>query len=325
MKDVRITRLLHLRRGRWSPLLLVCGYAALGLAWVLAMPPGAYPDADAHYIRAVAAGHGQFVGQPYTGPALDGSRFKLGQARVFTVPAGLAAPLTLACAGPLETPSICAYGAPGRQTVTSQISVEGTDSPLGYLLPGLLMRLARGPNGAELLGRIASLATSLGLLAVAVALLWSKSSRVPPYVGLVLAVTPTVLFLAGEIGPNGLEPMATICFLAGLIRLSRNDPSNPPRRWVFLATAAAAFVLALARPLGVAWVLLDVVCWAAVFGHRRLFRLFEGRGARIGATITVFGMGWARRGSCPTGSLPPVTLVPPSSWYPTSLTASRST
>lgn len=300
---------MRLRQRHPSPLLIICGFVLLGTAWILAMPPGAYPDADAHYIRAIAASRGEFVGQPYTGPALDPSRFRFGQARVFQVPAGLAVPSTFDCvAGNLTRPSVCSYAPPDNRTVTAQISVEGTDSPLGYLLPALLMRLAKGPNGAELLGRIASLATSLALIAAAVALLWTRRSPLSPLVGLVLAVTPAVLFLGGEVGPNGLEAAATICFVAGLIRLGRECTGDPPRTWVFFATAAGAIFLALARPLGFAWVILDIVCWALVFGHRRVFRLYSGRAPRIALGIVIVAVGlsiaWERTNQLrPVGGL----------------------
>jgi hypothetical protein len=309
VKEGRLTRLMRLPRRHPTPLLVICGFVLLGTAWILATPPGAYPDADAHYIRAVAASHGEFFGQPYTGPPLDPSRFRLGQARVFRVPAGLAVPSTFDCvAGNLTRPSVCSYAAPDNGTVTSQVSVEGTDTPLGYLLPALLMRLATGPNGAELLGRIATLGTSLSLLAAAVALLWSRRSRLSPLAGVVLAVTPTVLFLGGEVGPNGLEPVATICFVAGLIRLGRGDADDPPRPWMFLATAAGAVVLALARPLGFAWVILDVVCWALVFGQRTVLRVYSGRAARVALGIVLVAVGvsfaWERTNQLkPAGGL----------------------
>jgi Predicted membrane protein (DUF2142) len=296
VKEGRLTRLMQLPRRHPTPLLVIGGFVLLGTAWILATPPGAYPDADAHYIRAIAASHGEFFGQPYTGPPLDPSRFRLGQARVFQVPAGLAVPSTFDCvAGNLTQPSVCSYAAPDNRTVTAQVSVEGTDTPLGYLLPALLMRLAKGPNGAELLGRIATLGTSLSLLGAAVALLWTRRSRLSPLIGLLLAVTPTVLFLGGEVGPNGLEPVATICFVAGLIRLGRGDADDPPRPWMFLATAIGAVVLALARPLGFAWVILDVVCWAPVFGQRHVLRLYSGRAARValGSVLVAVGVSFA--------------------------------
>jgi Predicted membrane protein (DUF2142) len=292
VRDGRVTWLSRLWRRHTVPLLVIGAYTLLGSAWILATPPGDYPDADAHYIRAVAASHGEFVGQPYTGPALDFSRFRLGQARVFSVPPGLAATSLFDCdAGNLTYPSVCSYGSPDNRTVTTQVSVEGTDSPLGYLLPALLIHLAKGPVGAELLGRIASLMTSLALLGAAIALLWSRRSPLSPLVGVVLVVTPTVLFLGGEIGPDGLEPIATICFVAGLIRISRGSADGPPQTWMFMATAAAAFVLALARPLGFGWVVLDVACWALVFGRRGVFRLFAERWAQIALGIAVLGVG----------------------------------
>lgn len=287
-----LSGLMRLLRRHPTPLLLIVGYALIGFAWVYAMPSGTPPDADAHYTRAIAMSRGDFVGQPYSGPPLDPSRFRLGQARVFRVPAGLAAPSTFDCvAGNLDTPSICSYVSSNVGHITSQVSVEGTTNPLAYLLPALVMRLAKGPNGAELLGSIASLLTSLGLLAAAAALLWSRRVALSPLIGLAVTTTPTVLFLAGALGPDGLESSATICFVAGLMRLSRDEP---PRAWMFMATAMAGFVLALDRSLGFGWVIVDLALWALLFARRQTLRVaVDSIAARIAVSVIVLGLGLA--------------------------------
>ena len=291
----RLTDLMRLLRRHLTLTLIVGGYVLTGFAWTFASPPGTHPDADAHYTRAIALSRGQLIGRPYNGPPLDPSRFRLGQARVFRVPAGLAAPSSFDCdAGNLDYPSICAYVPPDVHGITSQVSVEGTNSPLGYLLPALLMTLAKGPNGAELIGSIVSLVTSLVLLGTAAALLWSRRPPLSPLIGYVLAVTPMVMFLSGALGPDGLELTASICFIAGLLRLTR-DESAPA--WTIVATAIAAFVLSLARPLGFGWVALDLVSWALMFARRETLRTVTSRMAgRIGLAVTaagvLFALGW---------------------------------
>lgn len=267
------------------PLLFVAGFGVLGAAWALATPSGAYPDADAHYIRAVAAGHGHLIGAPYYGPPLDTSRFNLGGARIFTVPAGLAAPSVFDCdAGQLDTPSTCSYSPADNRMLTSQLTTDGSYPPTPYLVPGILMRLAHGPITAEMIGRFGSLLVSLALVAAAAALLWTRHMPVTPLVGLTLAITPLVVFLVSEVGPNGLEPMAALCFAAGLIRLSRD---GPVARWMWAAVALSGAILSFNRAYGYLWMALIVVICAAVFGVRRLLRPVRGDAAGWGAVAVI--------------------------------------
>ena len=283
-------------RRKAAPLCLWLAFTLIGLVWVLMTPPGAYPDGDAHYVRVVAGSRGQFVGDPYTGPALDGSRFNFGAARVFHIPAGFAVPPSFDCdAGALDTPSTCSYAAPPASSATTAISTAGTHSPPGYLLGALLARFAGDPFGAELAGRIASLLISLALLAAAIAMLWSRKSPVSPLLALSLTVTPTVLFLGGEVGPNGIEPIAAICFIAGMLRLSREQQNCA--WWVWVLTGLGGATLALARPLGWVWLIIDAICCLLILGDRRLVsRAWRSNAARVGVAIAALGIvaaiGW---------------------------------
>jgi len=267
------------------PLLFVAAYGLLGAAWALGTPPGAQPDADAHYIRAVAAGHGHLIGAPYNGPPLDTSRFNLGGARIFPVPAGLAAPSVFDCdAGQLDKPSTCSYTPADKRTLTSQLTTDGSYPPTPYIVPGILMRFAHGPITAEMLGRFGSLLVSLALLAAAVALLWTRELPVTPLIGLTLAITPLVIFLVSEVGPNGLEPMAALCFAAGLIRVSRE---GPVARWVWAAVGVSGAILSFNRAYGYLWMGLIAVVCAAVFGVRRTVGRLRRDVAGWGAVATI--------------------------------------
>src|SRR4051794_37481963 len=56
-----------------AALMLVLSYALFLAAWLVTDPPGAPPDEPVHYIKAVAAGHGQLRGDPPPGPAPVGT------------------------------------------------------------------------------------------------------------------------------------------------------------------------------------------------------------------------------------------------------------
>jgi hypothetical protein len=109
------------------------------------------------------------------------------------------------------------------------------------------MRLAHTPWSAWMLGRVGFALLSLGLLALAVVALWNDV--VPPLAlwGLFLAVTPTVVWLAGSVNPSAAEVCAAICYTSGLLAVTR---PSPRRRGSWAALMAGGLVLATTRALG---------------------------------------------------------------------------
>ena len=142
----------------------------------------------------------------------------------------------------------------------------GTYQPYLYIPAGLAIRVADSPYTAGL-GRAATLLVSLALLIAAVWLLWSPRAGSLSLVGLAVAVTPMVVFVASVLSPTGPEVAAAVCFSAGLLRLARDEPYPP---WIWVPLAAAGAVLAAARSLGPAFVVLILVSVAALAGPRRL-------------------------------------------------------
>jgi hypothetical protein len=124
-----------------------------------------------------------------------------------------------------------------------------------YAAPGLVMRVASEPQTAMRLGRIVNAALSLGLLFVAAMVLWDRSRGALSLVGLMVAVTPAVVFFGSILNPSGPELASAICFSACLLRLTRG-PDCPRNVWV--ACGASGAVLGLGRSLGPAFVALLV-------------------------------------------------------------------
>lgn len=176
-------------RSRLAPLLLVASYGTLLLAWVVTNPPGASPDENNHYLRALAAGEGDFRGRP--NPALAGgrqsaplpksvgtdalsSRWAALGSRLVRVPGGKGPHDGFGCAAfRPDTTAACADDFQPDQGPVDRLTTMGTVEPGPYVLPGLATRLAGGPVSGLLLARAAGALVVFVLFGGAVAVLWS--------------------------------------------------------------------------------------------------------------------------------------------------------
>lgn len=281
---------LRLQRARpLAPLLLALSYLLLIAAWVGGNPPGAAPDEPAHYVKALAAGGGDFLGSPLEHESLVnqqpqsalGSRQAAWQARtsrMFELPPALVPPPSLSCNAFLsEVSSACRdSSAPGRQP-SMQSTYIGTYQPFLYVGPGTAARLAANPAGGVLLARTVGALLSSVLLVLAVVVLWDSAAGGVSLIGLMLAVTPMAVFLASTVSASGAEVTAGICYFAAVLRLARPRPATTTT-WVALALGGAT--LALSRPLGPLWVALGAAVLPAVAGTRRSRAVARAGGAR---------------------------------------------
>jgi hypothetical protein len=213
--------------------LIALGWLLLIAAWIGGNPPFAGPDEQWHYARTFDIG----VGAPATA-SLGGNPLQVAwtnqATRAVTIPHGLA-PRSVGC-----------YIFDRRQPVTECppfpagrfVTPVGTYEPLPYVLPALAKEPASTPNAALMLGRIASALAAGALLLMALVLLRDS------LLGLVIAVTPMVLFCASLLNGSGLEITAAIAFSAALLK----------RSWTAVAISGA--ILALSRSAGPLWVIL---------------------------------------------------------------------
>ena len=274
------------------PALVVAAFLLLGTAWLVGNPPGASPDEPAHYLKAVAAGRGDLhlARKPpaprHAESLTPAERWHQRTDRLVQVPPGLA-PTLLACnafhpeisAGCLNEPPV-----PGPTEVGT---VVGPYQPFTYVLPGLLMRPASDPESATRLGRLGFWLVSAGLLASAAYLLWSPAAGGSSLIGLLVATTPMVLFMASSLSANGLEIAGGVCFGAALIRLARDGPQSG---WTWAAAGVSGIAMALSRVTGVAWVILSIVAVAALVGRRPAGAIVRRAGRRalwVGAGVAV--------------------------------------
>ncbi len=279
-------------------LLLTTGLLVGTMAWVFANPTGAAPDEVAHYVKAVAAGRGDLVGAPGPFPFV-GENFTADQRRqvdrsfrAFSVPPRLRYQSTLPCmAFKPEVPADCLRSDRWEGAGEPSLSIVGAYQPFLYMPSGLLTRLSDHRSTAFLLARVGSAALSVSLLGMAAWLLLGHGrdqdqvGRRWRLVGLMLAVTPTVVFLTSAITASGPEVTGAIAVTAGVLRLSRDESRPRPAVWVVLGVAG--FLLGLSRPLAPLWLALTGVLMVAMLGFSRTWNVVRdgGRFAVLGIAL----------------------------------------
>jgi hypothetical protein len=258
-------------------ILLVAGYALLCLAWALGNPPFASADEDSHYLRAVGLAGGDLVGDKVNYPPKGLTPVQLDwvnqASRSIRVPAGLASDGFGCNAFHPNTSAGCARDWVPNPEPVQRVSAVGTYQPTFYLLPGFVARLAPDATMANHLGRIANAITCLLLLALAAVSLCRKDRPFLSLVGLMLAVTPMVVFFMASLNTSGPEIAAALALGAALLRLARDH--ERPARWVWAAVGLSAGTLALSRSIGpvfVALVGLIFIGWVGPGAFARLVR-----------------------------------------------------
>lgn len=285
--------------GRLVVTLLVAAYALLTVAWLVGNPPGSAPDEPSHFVKALAAGRGELTGHPVNlpGPAPTTvlGRFNVALERSYQLPPGQtegfdgSGPPVYPCDAFQPTSSAaCLNGQGGgpRAATTRAVSSVGTYQPFLYVLPGLAMRPFSASVRALRVGRLVMAILSLGLLAVTAALLWAPRSWDLSLIGLLVAVTPMVVFVGSTLTTSGVEIVGSMCFFAALLRLDRDGEGSRHALW--WAIGVSGVLLAVSRPTGVIWIVLEILILVGLRGVGRPWRTWrEGGWASLSATAAV--------------------------------------
>ena len=266
------------------------GYACLAVAWAISDPPGAPPDESAHYVRAVAAGRFDLRGTPAApvgspdGSDAEAHAWMNRTARSFDTPPALS-PSRIRCL-PIDPNLVTCDGQPTTSTSTRTRTYVGTYQPSAYLLPGLATRGADDAPTALRRARLANVGLWLALVMASALLLADRDRPGLSLIGLMLAVTPTAVFLGGSVAPNGTEIAAAICFWASLLRLSRPGRSSP---WTWSVLAVSGVLLVSGRSLGPGWAAIGVLVFVVLHGRRPAWERFRegGRPSRVAAAAIV--------------------------------------
>lgn len=288
---------------RW--LVSFVAFWLVGLSWALATPPSGGPDEPAHVFRAASVVRGEIV------PArTDVDR---GALSIVHVPASIAAAMVRpgSQSGTTDTPGQKPCYASKRQTTAACLTPVTTTStatvpvvsgaarynPVYYLLVGWPTLFAPNEVGVVLM-RVISAGLCAAMFASAFCSVSTARRGRIATVGLLVAVSPGVVFLAGVVNPNGLEIAAAISVWAAGLRLAlaRDATLAVGRSALYRRIGIAASLLVLSRNLSPLWLFVAVVTVLAVAGMPRVRstlrdRLFWRWGA-VAGVASVAAAGW---------------------------------
>lgn len=256
------------------PLAVIAVYTVFGVTWAITNPPFAAPDETQHYIRALGIRTDVTLAGPriaYTGPFMSTERateWRRKLTRAATVPP-LMSPEGLDCETfqPDVTPRCADSVIPNPATIVQDTDV-GSYPPLPYLLPAAATALGDEATSAARWGRLASLLLWLALISSAVWMLWDRRTGGVSLVGLVIALTPTAVFIGSSLNNSGIEIAASIAFFSALLRLSRDLDDGRRAGWGVAALSGA--ILVLSRSLGFVWLACGLAIFALLAGRVQL-------------------------------------------------------
>jgi Predicted membrane protein (DUF2142) len=221
------------------------GVGTMICAWSIATPIGAAPDEPAHIAQAVAIVRGQFNEPNHPSPFGPLARVRVPGwaaenhgipcfvwADEFTHPVqtGIAA----ACADTLS-----------NATRPTTFAVQFSNSPpLYYVVAGIPSLFLSGASALYAM-RLMSDLLNAGLVALGISLLIRYYPRRTPLVGVLIALSPMVLFLMAVVTSSGLEISSGFATWCGAMCIVEH-PRLP--RALAVWTAVAAVVLVLNRP-----------------------------------------------------------------------------
>jgi len=223
----------------------------------MATPPFGGPDEAAHYLRALTISRGALLGPRarFVNPANTPAQLSWANyhTRRLFVPPALAPPNVFCLDGKPD------LAPPGCEEAT----YTGDYQPLPYLLPALLEGTAHTADTAMWLSRLGSALPCLALLALA---LWlAAGAGAWAVIGLVLSLSPMVLFVGSLLNPNGLEIAASAAFLSALLSTVAGPRPVPRGHWFAIAGTGAVTVLAW--QLGPLFAAVDLVIAAAMLAR----------------------------------------------------------
>ena len=263
------------RVGVWVWVAAVMGFFLVTAAWAFADPILSGPDEPAHLIRAEAIVRGQLIGTSVYSQAGNPNTSVL-------VPGFLQGsnglPYWCFIFNP-NTTATCAPPLVGPDHLIRLPTYVGHYPPLYYAVVGLPSLADPGKSGVYWMRLLSALVNAL-LLGSAVWLALRRSRLLA--VAVLVAATPTVIYYAGSVNPNGMEMTSAVCFWCAVGLLTMPWPGAVQRAELSLAAVSGA-LLALSRGLSPVWVVIAVVAALSAGDRVRMRALARRRDARIAA------------------------------------------
>lgn len=254
----------------------LAAWAALSLmsiAWALASPLGSGPDEPAHIIKAASVVRGQLVGpQGDTGNIVE-------------VPRSVAWTATQDCYRfEIDQDAGCAplLDGDGAETVTTETSA-GYYNPVYYALVGWPTLLLTGETGLYAV-RIVSALISSAMLACAFMLVGTWRRRSVPAVGLLVALTPMVIYVNGVVNPSAFEISGSLAVFVAMLSIV-TQPSHELLRHRLIVLVASAALAIGARTVSPLWVALALALPLLLLGRPDFTRLLRTRAVVISAAL----------------------------------------
>lgn len=247
----------------------------LAAAWALTTPLGAGPDEPNHMATAYATVHGQVGSSLVTVPQYIAQLSGDGTCFAFIA----------------DQPADCQGELSSSLTPVTVESQFGTYLPVYFWIVGLPSLFLSGPAALYAM-RLVSAALFAVLVAGALTLGLPRSAYGRPlFAGVLAALTPTAVFLAGVVNSSAFEIGAAVLVWVAAQRAfrARADDDISPRAAMLLTIAAS--LLLFTRLLAPLWLLIAVgVTVTANSAWRRLFRFLRSRtGIVVLATLVSVG------------------------------------
>lgn len=248
---------------------VLLGVLLLQASWVLAVPPFRGLDEHDHVFKAAATARGDFGTQHETSSQ--------GWGQFLSVPRDLVEAAQPVCEDlPYTTSDNCS---PGTETAPGEVRVASAMANVNPAFYAVIGTAARPFDGVSALYAMRLASALLSSLMLALGLVAVRGLARGPLVtvGLLLALTPVLLYSTAVAAPNGLEMASGLLVWGALLRaLSEDVPGPGGDRWMRLATLGAVPLVTL-RALGPVWLLLIVASVAVWAGWPRLATALQRR------------------------------------------------
>jgi Predicted membrane protein (DUF2142) len=284
------------RRTWWLSFALL---VALGAGWALATPIFASPDEPSQTIRAWSVAHGELFGHAI-GPH-SGLMNPFGTPNVSDYGLSVRAPAAYKNSGgagciafqPRTTANCLSLGHSPR--IVQELTYHGRYFPAFFFLVGLPSLFSSPGAWQVYLMRLASVLLVAALLASAIVTIRRSEAPSLAAAGVVLAITPMVLFLGASVNASGLEIAAAIAVWTSGTLLAKTAAGGLDRRLVD-RLGIAAVALAIARPLGPLWLAIAAAILAMLAGVSCLRALWRSYRVRVWVGVitgaTALHLGW---------------------------------